>query len=92
MSKEKKPREFWIALKHDGSLSAFELPCDDYTNYCGAVAVIEHAAYLKLEAKLEIAVEALAEIRKYALWRGGDAWVTIEAFSDQAVAKINEVK
>jgi len=46
----------------------------------------------ELEAKLNLAINALAEIRKYALWRGGDAWVTIEAFSDQTIAKINEVK
>jgi len=44
------------------------------------------------EAKLNLAINALDEISKYALWRQGDAWDTVKAISDQAIAKIKEVK
>lgn len=53
-----KVREFWLAQRYDDRYEGFELPCGDYSNWKGAVKVIEKSAYNK-------AVSALEKISQY---------------------------
>lgn len=48
---EQAPREWWIANRSDGGLSAHPIALD-YSGYSGAIHVIEHAAYERLEREL----------------------------------------
>lgn len=77
------PREFWIAGRSDGMFDAFEMPCANYSGYFRAVHVIEHSAYVQLEEKLRIAVEALEQMAK------GGVCDTSFFIVSEALSKIN---
>lgn len=58
MNPQSKARQFWLAQRYDDRYEGFELPCGDYSNWKGAIKVIEKSAYDK-------AVEALKDISKH---------------------------
>lgn len=42
---EVKAREFWLAQDHEGNYDAFEKPCSDYSNYKGALEVVDKSTF-----------------------------------------------
>ena len=64
--RESKAREFWLAQRYDDRYEGFELPCGDYSNWKGAVKVIDKSAYDK-------AVEALKVISKHTSVYSGES-------------------
>lgn len=70
-----KVREFWLAQRYDDRYEGFELPCGDYSNWKGAVKVIEKSAYDALKKENEELIFQLAnrtEKYKIAMDKGVD--------------------
>lgn len=62
------PREFWIPKDYE---------CDFHSG----IHVIEHSAYVQLEEKLWIVVEALCKIQRWEVSEHRSAKIAIEALS-----------
>lgn len=58
-----KARQFWLAQRYDDRYEGFELPCGDYSNWKGAIKVIEHSAFVRLQDELEYTKRLLADER-----------------------------
>lgn len=74
MNPQSKARQFWLAQRYDDRYEGFELPCGDYSNWKGAIKVIEKSAYDK-------AVEALKWIKRD---------IKFDRLEDVIITKIDE--
>ncbi len=63
MNPQSKARQFWLAQRYDDRYEGFELPCGDYSNWKGAIKVIEHSAFVRLQDELEYTKRLLADER-----------------------------